>query len=371
MIAKPEESQFQTRPYAPEYFERIRQLWKETYNEKQIEQRAALFAWLTQANPWGRNSYYVLFDHDRIVGMLGHMPVEFAVHGQRQRGNFSHDILLAQAYRGKGLGAILVTGVMQQSAEPAGAIWFNEPNHRMYMKTGWVNAEGFYPYVLVFDPGAFIRNRIRSRIPAEMLAFSAKLVFAALNRALFARQSLAAKRVDIEEIVSFPNEMRAFFDRISGRLGIIVERDAAYLNWKFTAKPFNNYRRFMVRDQDGLPAGYMVLRREAKGGAVRGRIVDILADPLQPKIFRALLSHAILFFKQSGATHVEIICTLPPFIKEMKRFGFIRSRRSRQPFMVMHWEDRLPRDFVVDSHNWYLTFGDADGDAWEVDDPGQ
>ena len=95
--------------------------------------------------------------------MVGHMPLEFTINGRMKRGYLSQDILLAKEHRGRGLGKILLKGIKEQVTSFAGAIWFNEPNYHLYQKSGWLNVNGFYPYLKIFDPSVLIKKRIKNR----------------------------------------------------------------------------------------------------------------------------------------------------------------------------------------------------------------
>ncbi len=50
----------------------------------------------------------------------------------------------------------------------------------------------------------------------------------------------------------------------------------------------------------------------------------------------------------------------------LRKLGFIRAK-SPQGFMVCNWQEHFDQHFVGNINNWYLTFSDADEDAWEVD----
>ena len=81
-----------------------------------------------------------------------------------------------------------------------------------------------------------------------------------------------------------------------------------------------------------------------------------------------MLNRCLTDFKQSGVDYVGIMCTYPPFIRQLRWAGFLRAR-TPEPFMASKWEQQFERSFISSVGNWYLTFGDADGDAWEVNSP--
>ena len=180
------------------------------------------------------------------------------------------------------------------------------------------------------------------------------------------RKKNPCEDVAIVEVERFDDRFDRFFEKISAHFGFIALRDQKYLNWKFVEKPFSNYKLFAAIDKARQLSGYVVFKSDKSGEQVRGKILDILADPEKPEVFAALISKSIEEFARIKASYVEMACTYPPFIKLLKAIGFVRSRKPLG-FMVRKWEGQFDREFVGDIKNWYLTFGDSDGDAWEVD----
>jgi len=349
------------------HFEGITRLWRERFDEDHIEKRQVLFRWLTERNPFRaeRTPYYLLTYGDQVIGMHGHMPLKFSLRGRQMTGYLAHDDLLAKAYRGKGLGKILLRGVAEQTTDFAGALWFNEPNRHLYLKAGWLPVPNFYPYFKILDPAPFIRQRVGGRISRATLSLLAR---SALRVGELAFRARAPRRMDILPITRFDERFDEFFSRVSPAFGLMVVRDHHYLNWKFVERPFSNYRRYAAFNAQGTLCGYAVLKRAKKEDRLRGQILDILADPREPEAFEGLLNRCIKDLKRSGADNVMIMCTYPPFIRQLKRAGFLRAP-TPEPFMASKWEQQFDQPFVSSVGNWYLTFGDADGDAWEVNSP--
>jgi GNAT superfamily N-acetyltransferase len=347
--------------------EGVRRLWAGKYGFEHICRRETLFGWMTGGNPFarGESPYFLLMEGERVIGMVGHMPVRFFVRGEPVPGFLSFDTLLDGDYRGRGLGRLLMEGVRREAPALAGALWFNEANHRLYGKCGWLDVEGFHPYVLVLDPYVFLKDRIGNRALLRAASGMARLALRLRAAGRLGSGASSAHQVQIEQVDEFPAEMSSFFGKVSGSFGVIVERSDAYLNWKFVSRPFNRYRRF-VAYRDGRLSGYAVVKVERKGTVSRLRIVDILADPAQPEVFRALVLKGIGCGRERDTSYAEIACTCPRFIRELKGLGFLKAREP-QRFMVMNWEGRFERGFITDIGNWYLTFSDGDGDAWEVD----
>jgi GNAT superfamily N-acetyltransferase len=354
--------------YHKKYFEGIIDLWKNAYDSDYVNKRIVLFKWLTDQNPFAgdENPYFLLLDDNKVIGMVGHMPLEFTLHGKRIRGYLSHDILLAKEYRGRGLGKILVKGVGELAPLFAGAIWFNEPNYHLYQKSGWLNVKSFNPYLKIFNPTVFLKSRIRNNVLLKLASRVIKPILGIKSLPCISDKLGFLRGIQVSEINDFNDDIDILFDNVSSCFGIIVVRNRKYLNWKFIEKPFNKYKRYIAYDDKGDFSGYVVIKCEAYENNIRGKILDIFVHPQKPKVFRALIHKCVEIFSLLGVSYIEIVCTFPLFIRELKKIGFIKSNKP-QRFMTLNWEGHFQKNFVEDIKNWYITYSEADGDSWLVD----
>jgi hypothetical protein len=237
----------------------------------------------------------------------------------------------------------------------------------LLLKCGWLDVPKLTPYIKIFNPKTFIENRFKNKIIAYCVSTIVRGVLSI--RDTFSDHG-RYQDIIIQEIKEFGMEYDKFFDFISPHFGIIVVRKQKYLNWKFVDKPFNNYRCFKALNEKNELSGYVVIKKEIIGSKVRGKILDILVDPSQPKIFSALVTKALAELSNNGADYVSIICTHTLFKKKLVKLGFLRAK-TMQYFMVNNWEDHYEKEFVSNIDNWYLSYSDADGDAWEVENSDQ
>ena len=350
--------------YNKNYLKDVRNLWIEQYEMDHVNKREALFKWLTEANQFAisESPYYLLFDGKKVIGMHGHMPLKFSVNGENKNGYLAHDDLLSTHYRGRGLGKIMLKCITEQTDSFAGALWFNEPNHRLYIKSGWLDVPGMFSLIKIFDPGLFIERRIKNKLIVKM--FSAVYKRANKIKDTF-NLSNSYKRIEIIEIKKFNEAFNNFFAEISTYFGILVTRNMQYLNWKFVNKPFNNYERYAAFDEKKKLSGYIITTIEASANGTRGKILDILVHPGKPNVFEVLISNSLKTFSERNVDYVEIISTHPSLIAILENLGF-KKARTPQRFMVKNWEGIFQKDYVEDIRNWYITLSDADGDAWTV-----
>lgn len=351
-------------PYGDPHLPGVRALWSEYFGEDAVPRREEVFRWLTTGNPLaaGTPGYFLLLDGSRVAGMHGHMPLEYRFGHERIRGYMGHDDLLGPGYRGRGLGQVVLRSVAKQAPHFSGALWHNEPNYRLYAKCWWTGISGFYRYVKILDPSPFLRRRV-PRLVGYGLGWPAKKALSAIERM---RPSMRSEDVRIETLECFDEELDALFERICCAFGFIVTRSAAYLNWRFVRKPSGAYRIRGAYDRGGQLCGYAVLKIGDTEGALRGQVVDLLADSSKPAIFDSLIDDACAQLIGTGVSSIEIACTHRPFVTALPRHGFFKARTPCR-FMASNWENRFSSDLVTNIDNWYLTFSDADGDAWAPD----
>ena len=351
-------------PYSKEYLTGVRALWEEQYEAADVKRREVLFKWFTEGNPFLKDEspYFIVLDGDTVVGLWGHMPVTYSVKGKRYDGYMSQDALLSKRSRGKGIGKIVLREIKAQRDGFAGALWFNEPNFRLYSKCGWLEVPGLHPQVKIIKPLKYFKQKLNSKF----LSIFFMIVFSGVNFATKINKLFlpSKKKYRIVETNYFSNEFDYFFNSISYYFGIIVFRDSQYLNWKFVDKPFNRYRRFVAYDSRGELCGYIVFKVENKGLFPKGKILDFLVNPEKQAVFDLLINQALDTFSDSEVHFVEILCTLTKFRTILNKRGFISSRKP-QRFMVNNWDGLFSEALGRNIHDWFITFADADGDAWD------
>ncbi len=65
---------------------------------------------------------------------------------------------------------------------------------------------------------------------------------------------IPGRRLPVEEIDRFDEGVDALFERCCPSLGLMVERTAPYLNWKYVDGPNVDYRRFLLGDSSSPDA---------------------------------------------------------------------------------------------------------------------
>jgi hypothetical protein len=110
-----------------------------------------------------------------------------------------------------------------------------------------------------------------------------------------------------ERVESFDARFDELFARVAGDYGMLVERDARYLDWRYRRQPGGEYRVYACSRRDRL-VGWSVVRR--RGDALFWG--DALFDPRAPQAVGRLLAHALAQPEHGGVTHVETWATARP-----------------------------------------------------------
>jgi len=341
-------------------------LWKKAYSADEINKRKAQFTRVADENPTANqknySTYHVIEYGDKIIGYIGKMPVKFYVQGKLLDGYFLHDGLVDPSYRGKGLGQILMRDVEEKANSFVIASWMNTAQYNLTKKCGWLDIPGFHSYkkIIFIDKYIKIRNfKLRNSI---------QMLYSLLSRGLEKTvNSFEQALYKIEERDSFETEVNKFSLRISKDYGIIVYRNASYLNWKFSKLPGKQFKKLLAYRNNEL-AGYVVLNTQRlRNGKVCGTIVDILTKKNDTASFVKLVTQSIKVFRMYKVDYV--VCYIVPlkFRKILKRLGFIRSKKQ-SPVMVTNWEHIFKKDYISNINNLYLTDGDNDREFWQYNE---
>jgi len=163
--------------------------------------------------------------------------------------------------------------------------------------------------------------------------------------------------VEVEQISSFDERIDKFWLKASKIKNIMVIKDMKYLNWRYVAKPGNEYKIFVAKRQDEI-AGYIVFKLE-RSVLNRGFIVDLLTLPDEDTVTEVLTARAVGYLKEEGAAMIS--CWMlqdTPYYRTLRKLGFIR--RSGPCLIVRIFDRNISKEFVKNPSNWYYVMGDDD-----------
>jgi GNAT superfamily N-acetyltransferase len=293
----------------------------------------------------------------RIVGCLGHIPVEVSLNGHVVRGTWVVNWMTDPAQRGHGIGVNLMRDVIQ-TFDVALALGTNEASQYLFSRMGWRDIGNLPRYVCVLDEPL-----------AARLTESGQLAWPVTAAAV-------APGTDVGRVPRFDAAATALWDRTWGANGSGAggaRRSAEYLNWRYAMHPAFEYRLF-AEQRNGRLTGLAVYHVEAvRDLPVRvGRLVELITETDNDN---GVLSAVLHDARRQGVAVMDFFCASRRVEGLLARHGFLPGEnaaaaqipvlfqpvdRRRGGIRFMTQLGTAPEaDHVLD---WYVTKSDADQD---------
>jgi hypothetical protein len=229
-------------------------------------------------------------------------------------------------------------------------------------KVGVDEVGAFGPMVLPLNARYVLQRKSLN----PLLTFTANLALKpalAVQRAVKGFGAPREPGLTVSEIDRFDQRVSDLFARVGPGYQIIVVRDDAYLNWRFSDYPGKHYTKLAVHDGNGTMRGYLVLRTVLKHNGIReGLVVDLLADRGDEAALRALVREALARFRREGCDVAKGLEFFVPDMRQaMTRLGFFHHPVKRH-YLIFYNEicPDKPKSFFRNQANWYVTRNFAD-----------
>lgn len=282
-------------------------------------------------NPAGSPLIYVAENDGEIVAHFAIMPMRYRIDGQTVLGSHSLAMMVTPAWQNRGLIKFVADKLLADAVEAGLAFTYGYPND---------NAYDLHLKLLGYE------DVCRQQLWQRELASGEASKGEAPNIGL-----------DWREITVFSAEAEALFSRTEPRLGAAVLRDAAFLNWRYLARPDVRYFAFGAYRGAEL-AGYCVLKLYQEGSLLRGHFLDILAVADDDEAGGFLLDMGLDFFRSKGCGEVNLWMQGSPFICGLLARRDFRTVSSR-PFICRFNRDKGYFQPRLTDKNWYFTMGDT------------
>jgi GNAT superfamily N-acetyltransferase len=300
--------------------------------------KEAVFDWQFGANPHddGGTPFLVGTVDEQIVALIGFMPAKTRYKGNTLATCWICDIYVSAQFRGHGFGTQMIIRALNRAAVLMG-FGISDMSDPIMDRGSTLCADNRILFFHAHEPGlkGAIKNA-RTRL-IRLLNVSGK------------RHS--PLQISTHE-GDFGTEVDELWQRSAPGYFSIVERDAAFLNWKYRKHPLYRYSSYMAR-VDGQLRGLVVVRHSS----VTSLMVDYCGPADDIDLMRALVSAATADLVARGTRRIRCEATHPEFLSALKRCGFVNSRyRSR--FRI---RTNIPGDEQAQPA-WFLMSGDSDGD---------
>lgn len=166
-------------------------------------------------------------------------------------------------------------------------------------------------------------------VPARLVAPVANLTLPRLPSARLAR--------DVGPLEGpFDSRFDQLWERLQGRFPAVTLRDQGTLQWRYRQHPLFHYRVLTLTDAAAL-RGYLIYSQFERERRLRGKIVDLFADPSDDEAMLALLAAALRAMKRDAVERVEAFASAAYLNAALQRAGFDErlSKSGRMQPMVI------------------------------------
>jgi len=352
-------------PYRPANRQPILDLIRSYYGEIETAD-GRFFDWQYFANPSGPVVLWLAMDPaGGIAGQHVLLPMKFLVDGAPATGCLSFNALVDPRYHGQGIW----TGLGRKAHEEAAARGLHlsygipNPNSNRPMLKDLEYQRSFDVPVLVkaLDLGSAARHVLggwKGRVAGFFGAIGGPL--------LFPRRRPRPDGPRVVPVDRFDDAFDRLAERSGRRYRLLINRDAAHLNWRYVDCPTRKTLRWQVRSGNEV-IGYAVLRvtdfRGIKLGVLLDYLVDDSAEARAAGV--AILAHAEEAAREAGCPLLLTFC-----LGHTAEFGLLHRAGWKvgpaallpQPFPLLvrplNWPQASPD--MREVRNWFLTTGDYD-----------
>jgi hypothetical protein len=273
----------------------------------QAAAKRATFDWQFCDNPHndGRSPFFLAIADAEVVGVNGMMPIRIIHRGAHRMAGWSCDSRVSDRFRGRG---IVVELVRRQQDEVGIMLGYGitDSMDRALTKVGWDTSRELAAYFFyAHEPGAkgALKN-LRTRI------------YRASGR-IFRR---AVAEITVQSNADFGPEVDELWARSAPTYCGAVERDAAYLNWKYRRHPQLSYCWYAARQQGKL-VGLLVARPEAHASV----IVDYCGPLADDALMTDLVDAVVRDLCDRGTAGIRCETTDEGMARALRQNGFRES----------------------------------------------
>lgn len=352
--------------------ERIGHYLQIAYEERARYKFPARWHWMFVNNPfWDGNRLPIwLAEADgQIIGQTCEMVIPLKLRDRVCPAAWGVDYIVLPEFRRRGIGRMLQQAQIEHH-EIFMALSMSPISRRVLVDLGFEEA----------NPVVELHKRIRVSPEQTRRIVDKKLgAGSVLSRACGVRSVAAAfatslnlstrlcdslhpraggRAITTEKVNYFGDEMDRLWARLSSCFPVIVQRDAAYLNWKFTEQPYMDYDKFVAR-RGQAARGYVITRMGTPPEAKVGIIADLFAAPDDDVMIRHLLVHAIGHLRRQGVNDIIAASSVPEYVAHFLQQGFRRTRDVMPMF-------RGKTGARVPASGWFMSMGDHDWDQYPL-----
>jgi GNAT superfamily N-acetyltransferase len=301
-------------------------------------EKRAVFDWQFLANPQaaGRSPFIVGTVDDEIVAVNGLVPVSARAGGEPVAACWSLDTYVSGRHRGRGFGKSLLEQVTACAPVMLG-FGISDMSDPIFAKLGWqLDTTMAAMYFHANEQG---------------LKGLSKNLLTRFSRALRRRHGRCGAEFAIESSVPMA-ELATLWERVLGHFPNAVERNGAYLTWRYHQAPVLQYRWVSARQDDALRA-VLITRHHA----LESVVADYVGPLDEPDLLLGLVDFACADLVRLGTRRIRCEANHPAVLDALAAAGF-RPYRTPNRFRV-HVQAGMA---LAPSARWFVMTGDSDND---------
>ena len=273
------------------------------------------------------------------------------------------DVMTHPEWRKRGLFSDLDRAAMNETRQRGWPLVFGLPNRRsahIFLKLGWERIGTVRPHTFVLrgDEAARAVRKREGRVAALMTGVAARR-----GRRARAVQGEAGRGLEARALERFDDSVEGLARRIEPCFGVMVRRDAAYLNWRFADAPSGLHRRVGLFDADGELAAYVVVQ-VPRAGARGGFLVDLVGR--DEAAVRAAFGAGLGELERAGASYAEATAMDGTWWAERLAENGFQPPKPENHLIVILYAHQPDHPLVAAARvprRWYFTDGDRDDET--------
>lgn len=305
------------------------------------------YDWCYGATPQGKGRLYLLQSSEGgdVIGVQGIVPRRWWVGGKTTPTGICADLVVDQRHRSIGPALALVRQVVEREQRGDDArLLYGFPNLKseaLYRRAGYTKKGIITRYARPLRLQVWLS---RKGLPAPLAVVLGKIADLAFEGWLLLNKRRMSRRWRCVPATQFDERFDAFWSRVSARVGPMVIRDRAYLEWRFGNNFAGKTQIMLLLTHDGRMDGYIVYVVNPDNQLT---VLDFLADDHDAAL-SALFNLFLRRMYQEGYTGVMLEYSGPAAVENRLRQCGFSPRETNSIYAMLGqgaigWrEDNLP-----------------------------
>lgn len=340
-----------------EELEKYRKCFSENGTEKSIE----LLKWFHQGNlPQLQAIYYAIDKNNtQIAAIYTYLPVIMKCMDSTVVAMQSFDTLTDYRHRSKGLFIRLASTLEKEESLKNIELVYGFPNENSvhgFVKKLKFTYFGEVPFLIKpLRISYFLKKIFRQKAADNKQEINLKIDVP--------EKILLENFCSITPITRFGEDYNLLWEKIASKIYIGINRDAAYMNWRYIAKPGENYSLYGFYEK-GILKGIVIFALKNKHDGRIGYLMEILFDPENMHAGKTLLSFCSKTLRNNKADLILAWCFSHSFNYFCHRkAGFYKLPEKIRPqklgIITKTLNSRRAED-IYNVKNWFFSYSDSD-----------